>query len=213
MPPRRVSLRASSPDKAAARGAKRRADSRSPSPTARSARAAAGRVRGSSDIEFEDEERTPAPPAKAAAASPPAKAARIAQPKKAGASSRAPRPPAEPHDADEDAAPSLFPKADAWLARDPQAVARWRRTRSLKQCVEASRSEGGADGAPWAAVEAPPSVRPRPKFCDVTGLPAPYVDPATRMRYYSADVLAFIRTLSPEQVQQYLRLRHAHTVI
>lgn len=220
MAPRRVSLRAASPEKrpgSRAAHVRGRVETRSPSPGARRSPTrgrGAPAVRESSDIEFEDGEGAPAPP--------PAKAARTAVPKKAGASaksgassksSKKAETPAPEANADEDGAgPSSFPKTDAWRARDPAAVARWRRPRTLRQCVEASRGEASAVSG-WSSSEAPPSVVPRAKYCDVTGLPAVYVDPATRLRYYSADVFAFIRTLSPEQVQQYLRLRHAHTEI
>lgn len=80
-----------------------------------------------------------------------------------------------------------------------------------------------------ASVEVPPSIKPRRKYCDITGLPVllmvavalaslilwqtEYSDPKTGLRYYNATVYQYIRTLSPEGVQQYLRLRNAHTVV
>lgn len=36
--------------------------------------------------------------------------------------------------------------------------------------------------------EAPPSLRPPKKYCDVTGLEAPYTDPKSRLRYHNADI-------------------------
>ncbi len=33
------------------------------------------------------------------------------------------------------------------------------------------------------------------------------------MRYHSAEIYQFIRTLSPDMVQAFLRLRNAHTTI
>ena len=36
--------------------------------------------------------------------------------------------------------------------------------------------------------EAPPSLRPSKKYCDVTGLEAPYTDPKSRLRYHNADI-------------------------
>jgi INO80 complex subunit C len=36
--------------------------------------------------------------------------------------------------------------------------------------------------------EAPPSLRPSKKYCDITGLEAPYTDPKSRLRYHNADI-------------------------
>lgn len=65
----------------------------------------------------------------------------------------------------------------------------------------------------YQGIEAAPSIRPRRKYCDLTGLPAEYVDPGTRMRYHSAPVWQFIRGLSPEVVQSFLKVRNAHTIV
>ncbi|RKO86144.1 YL1 nuclear protein C-terminal domain-containing protein, partial [Blyttiomyces helicus] len=53
------------------------------------------------------------------------------------------------------------------------------------------------------------SLLPQKKYCDVTGLEAPYMDPKTRLRYHSADVYQFIKTLPDFSVQGYLGLRNA----
>ena len=97
-----------------------------------------------------------------------------------------------------------------------------------------------------ASVAAPPSRQPRPRYCDVTGLPvrprawprclhraasvyalirprrcvrhgtpqsahgqANYRDPKTGLYYYSAEIYAVIKDMSPERVQQYLAVRGA----
>lgn len=64
------------------------------------------------------------------------------------------------------------------------------------------------------SVEAPPSLRPRKKFCDITGLlvsgkentcqrgfvlilihlQAPYTDPKTNLRYHSVEIYEIIKT-------------------
>lgn len=43
-------------------------------------------------------------------------------------------------------------------------------------------------------IEAPPSVLPPKKYCDITGLDAPYIDPKSRLRYHNAEVYAILKT-------------------
>lgn len=62
-------------------------------------------------------------------------------------------------------------------------------------------------------IEAAPSTKPKKKYCDITGLPAPYTDPKTGLRYFNKEIYGFIQSLTPGQVQQYLELRGAHTVL
>jgi len=66
----------------------------------------------------------------------------------------------------------------------------------------------------YAALTAPPPLLPTKKYCDITGLLAPYVDPQSGLRFSSADVFYFIRNnLTTHEQQQFLQLRNAHTVI
>ncbi|KAJ3048624.1 chromatin-remodeling complex subunit ies6 [Rhizophlyctis rosea] len=62
-------------------------------------------------------------------------------------------------------------------------------------------------------IEAPPSVTPQKKYCDITGLEAPYTDPKTGLRYHNADIYQFIKTLNQSAVQQYLALRNANVIL
>ncbi|PWN21688.1 hypothetical protein BCV69DRAFT_281624 [Microstroma glucosiphilum] len=59
----------------------------------------------------------------------------------------------------------------------------------------------------YLSVEAPPSLRPAKKYCDVTGLIAPYTDPKTSLRYHSAEIYEVIKTFGPGIDQAYLSLR------
>lgn len=43
------------------------------------------------------------------------------------------------------------------------------------------------------SVEAPPSLLPRKKYCDVTGLKGNYTDPKSRLHYHSAEVYGIIK--------------------
>ncbi|RIB15027.1 YL1 nuclear protein, partial [Gigaspora rosea] len=62
-------------------------------------------------------------------------------------------------------------------------------------------------------IEAPPSIIPQKKYCDITGLEGKYTDPKTRLRYHSAEVYKEIKQLAPGVVQDYLGLRHAAVVL
>ena len=64
-----------------------------------------------------------------------------------------------------------------------------------------------------ARIVAPPSLRPQARYCDITGLPANYLDPQTGLRYHSSAAYQYIRTLTPEAVQRILQLRNAGTII
>jgi len=63
------------------------------------------------------------------------------------------------------------------------------------------------------SIEAPPSTYPAKKYCDLTGLPARYTDPKTKLRYADAAAFEALRRLTPEQVQAYLALRRAAVVL
>lgn len=68
-----------------------------------------------------------------------------------------------------------------------------------------------------ANVQAPPSLLPSKKYCDITGLivranilltlQAPYTDPKTRLRYHSAEVYDIIKGFVPGVDNTYLALR------
>ncbi|PWN33687.1 uncharacterized protein FA14DRAFT_173456 [Meira miltonrushii] len=59
----------------------------------------------------------------------------------------------------------------------------------------------------YSSIEAPPSLRPRKKFCDITGLIAPYTDPKSGLRYHSVEIYEIIKTFGPGVDQSYLSLR------
>ncbi|KAI9372326.1 YL1 nuclear protein C-terminal domain-containing protein [Aspergillus egyptiacus] len=67
----------------------------------------------------------------------------------------------------------------------------------------------------YTNIESAPSLHPsqqRP-YCDITGLPAPYTDPKTRLRYHDKEVFGVIRTLAQGVPESYLELRAAHVVL
>lgn len=65
----------------------------------------------------------------------------------------------------------------------------------------------------YTNVESAPSLAHAKHYCDVTGLPAPYLDPKTRMRYHNREVFSLIRSLPQGVAEQYLEARGAHVVL
>ncbi|KAG6816174.1 hypothetical protein H0H87_008098, partial [Tephrocybe sp. NHM501043] len=47
----------------------------------------------------------------------------------------------------------------------------------------------------YTSIEAPPSLLPHKHYCDITGLEAPYTDPATGLRYHDKSVYDVIKSL------------------
>ncbi|KAL4864320.1 hypothetical protein BDV12DRAFT_176314 [Aspergillus spectabilis] len=67
----------------------------------------------------------------------------------------------------------------------------------------------------YTNIESAPSLRPsqqRP-YCDITGLPASYTDPKTRLRYHDKEVFGVVRSLGQGVPESYLELRAAHVVL
>ncbi|KAK7747761.1 hypothetical protein SLS62_008905 [Diatrype stigma] len=97
-------------------------------------------------------------------------------------------------------------------------------SRSLSKLVleKNMRQNGGGGGggatasapsATYTNIESAPSLAHTKRYCDVTGLPAPYLDPKSRLRYHDKEVFAFIRSLPQGIPEQYLEARGAHTVL
>ena len=70
-----------------------------------------------------------------------------------------------------------------------------------------------APSATYTNIESAPSLSHQKRYCDVTGLPAPYLDPKSRLRYHDREVFAFVRSLPQSVAEQYLEARGAHTVL
>ncbi|PYH85545.1 uncharacterized protein BO95DRAFT_427350 [Aspergillus brunneoviolaceus CBS 621.78] len=67
----------------------------------------------------------------------------------------------------------------------------------------------------YTNIESAPSLNPsqQTRYCDITGLPAPYTDPKTRLRYHDKEVFGVVRTLGQGVPESYLELRAAHVVL
>ncbi|OQO10763.1 hypothetical protein B0A48_04063 [Cryoendolithus antarcticus] len=80
----------------------------------------------------------------------------------------------------------------------------------------ARQANGGATVVPsiaYTSIAAAPSLKPKKKYCDITGLPAKYKDPQFGMYYYNAEVYAIIKTMNTQQRQDILKARGAETVL
>ncbi|KAJ2544726.1 Co-chaperone, partial [Coemansia sp. RSA 1933] len=92
-----------------------------------------------------------------------------------------------------------------------------RRWKNLKQMIAQEQQMGGSelpvDFPVYWNIDAPPSLKPQKKYCDITGLAAPYTDPKTNVRYHSAEVYQIVRTLPPGTEQDYLALRSANVTL
>jgi INO80 complex subunit C len=91
-------------------------------------------------------------------------------------------------------------------------------SRSLSKLVleKSLKPPGGVGAAPTATytnIESAPSLAHAKRYCDITGLPAPYIDPKTRLRYHNREVFGFIRSLPQGVPEQYLESRNAHTIL
>ncbi|OQE18707.1 hypothetical protein PENSTE_c017G02062 [Penicillium steckii] len=67
----------------------------------------------------------------------------------------------------------------------------------------------------YTNIESAPSLNPAHQrhYCDLTGLPAPYTDPKTRLRYHDKEIFGVIRHLAQGVPESYLEARGAHTVL
>ncbi|EON64615.1 hypothetical protein W97_03848 [Coniosporium apollinis CBS 100218] len=84
--------------------------------------------------------------------------------------------------------------------------------------LEKNLRSSGASGGPavtYTNIESAPSLHPssQKRYCDITGLSAPYTDPKSRLRYHDKEVFAAIRTLGQAATEGYLAARGAHTVL
>ncbi|XP_064614270.1 INO80 complex subunit C-like [Liolophura sinensis] len=83
--------------------------------------------------------------------------------------------------------------------------------KNLKQIIAAERSlPWKPDDATYGTIDAPPSFKPAKKYSDLTGLPAKYRDPHTKIRYASPEEFARISYLPSDMVTGYLALRKAN---
>ncbi|XP_017280467.1 INO80 complex subunit C [Kryptolebias marmoratus] len=86
--------------------------------------------------------------------------------------------------------------------------------KNLKQILALERT------LPWKLndpnyynIDAPPSLKPAKKYSDISGLPANYTDPQTKLRFASTEEFSYIRLLPTDVVTGYLTLRKATCIV
>ena len=86
-------------------------------------------------------------------------------------------------------------------------------TMVLERNLQASQSSGPV--ATYTNIESAPSLHPahQKHYCDITGLPAPYTDPKSRLRYHNKEVFDVVRHLPQGAAEKYLEARGAHVVL
>ncbi|EYE90627.1 uncharacterized protein EURHEDRAFT_417290 [Aspergillus ruber CBS 135680] len=74
---------------------------------------------------------------------------------------------------------------------------------------------GSGPSVTWTNIESAPSLHPaqQKRYCDITGLPASYTDPKTRLRYHDKEVFGVIRSLAQGVPESYLEARGAQVVL
>ncbi|OJD12910.1 hypothetical protein AJ78_06575 [Emergomyces pasteurianus Ep9510] len=89
--------------------------------------------------------------------------------------------------------------------------------RSLAQMGSGMGMMGNGMGpaVTYTNIESAPSLHPssQKRYCDITGLPAPYTDPKTRLRYHDKEVFAVVRSLGQGVAESYLEVRGANVVL
>ncbi|KAJ5101289.1 YL1 nuclear C-terminal [Penicillium alfredii] len=67
----------------------------------------------------------------------------------------------------------------------------------------------------YTNIESAPSLNPAQQqhYCDITGLPGPYTDPKTRLRYHDKEIFKVIRSLAQGVPEHYLEARGAQVIL
>lgn len=86
--------------------------------------------------------------------------------------------------------------------------------KSLKQIISSERSLPWSEGfVHYSSINAPPCFTPADKFSDLSGLPAPYTDPQTRLRFANKEEYAMLIGLPMDITAGYLALRGASSIV
>ena len=86
-------------------------------------------------------------------------------------------------------------------------------TMVLERNLQATLNSGPV--ATYTNIESAPSLHPahQKHYCDITGLPALYTDPKSRLRYHNKEVFDVVRHLPQGAAEKYLEARGAHIVL
>ena len=94
--------------------------------------------------------------------------------------------------------------------RERKGGGKARRWKTLRQVLTGEKYQLLPVNVPtYSNIAAAPSMLPAKKYSDISGLPAKYTDPQTKLRYASADEYKTIRLLPDEAVSGLLAVRRA----
>ncbi|CAH2283829.1 INO80 complex subunit C [Pelobates cultripes] len=86
--------------------------------------------------------------------------------------------------------------------------------KNLKQILALERALPWQLNEPnYFSIDAPPSCKPAKKYSDISGLPANYTDPQTKLRFSTIEEFNYIRMLPTDVITGYLTLRKATSIV
>jgi len=86
--------------------------------------------------------------------------------------------------------------------------------KSLRQILKAENYHLLPPGTlTYESINAPPSLLPAKKYCDITGKPAPYKHPRTGLRFCNKEVYNVVNSLADDAVQAYLSVRRPNPLL
>ncbi|KAI5288570.1 hypothetical protein KEM54_005110 [Ascosphaera aggregata] len=104
--------------------------------------------------------------------------------------------------------------------RKDAAAAAARAQRAQQQQAQQDDSTGSStqqrqQQVTYTNIDSAPSLRAmgHKLYCDITGLPAQYTDPKTRLRYHDKEIFAVVRSLPQASADAYLEARGAGIVL
>ncbi|KAI0297489.1 hypothetical protein B0F90DRAFT_888068 [Multifurca ochricompacta] len=108
-------------------------------------------------------------------------------------------------------------KAVLGQERERERVEREKRRTEREEAMEidgAATSVMIEDDMPtYLSIEAPPSVLPQRRYCDITGLESPYTDPISGLRFHDKSIYELIKSLSASAAKEYLAARGVNPIV
>ena len=80
-----------------------------------------------------------------------------------------------------------------------------------QESAKASPGKFNSKVVTYSSIDGPPSFKPAKKYSDISGLPANYTDPQTKLNYAVSEEFQLIRKMPSDIVAGYLTLRKANT--
>lgn len=105
-------------------------------------------------------------------------------------------------------------KAVLGQERERERLEREKRRAEREEAMEVDGAAvAGEDMPSYLSIEAPPSVLPQRRYCDITGLEAPYTDPITGLRFHDKSIYELIKSLSSSAAKDHLAARGVNPIV